>query len=205
MTSDELNAIKARNAARTPDKWVIEELSAKDSIDGENAMTGIMCYADEDGKDGAMLAEVNRWSYGDDPPKMESVANAQFIAACSEDVPALIAEVELLQAAIRTHRDQRGDDRCWLDDDTLYAVLPEGYTPPARDACVELADCEKFIATRHNPGTTYVSPQRRIEELETETKQLKALLALAYRAIYLSSNGLARANLKNDIEAVLEE
>lgn len=35
-------------------------------------------------------------------------------------------EVERLRAAIREHRDQKGDDRCYLDDDVLYAVLPEG-------------------------------------------------------------------------------
>lgn len=31
--------------------------------------------------------------------------------------------VSQLETAIRTHRDQRGDDRCWLDDAELYAVL----------------------------------------------------------------------------------
>lgn len=33
--------------------------------------------------------------------------------------------VSQLETAIRTHRDQRGDDRCWLDDAELYAVLGE--------------------------------------------------------------------------------
>jgi hypothetical protein len=33
-----------------------------------------------------------------------------------------------LCAAVREHRDQRGDDRCWRDDRKLYASLPEGYT-----------------------------------------------------------------------------
>lgn len=77
----------------------------------------------------------------------------------------LRAEVERLRDAVRLHRDQRGDDRCWLDDETLYAILPEGYTPPTRDTRVELALCEKYIACRHNPGTEYVSPQREIERL----------------------------------------
>jgi hypothetical protein len=68
-------------------------------------------------------------------------------------------------AAIRKHRDQRGDDRCWLDDRDLYTALPEGYTPPKEDSCVELERCKKFIASRHDPDTVYVSPQRRIDEL----------------------------------------
>lgn len=78
-----------------------------------------------------------------------------------------------LESAIRNHRDQRGDDRCWMDDEELYKVLPEGYTAPARDTEVELKLCEKFISCRKNPATAYVSPQRRIEELEAELEQLK--------------------------------
>jgi hypothetical protein len=75
-------------------------------------------------------------------------------------------EGERLQQAIRQHRDEKGDDRCWMDDERLYAVLPEGYTPPARDSSVELENCRRFIACRRNPATEYVSPQRRIEELQ---------------------------------------
>jgi len=75
-------------------------------------------------------------------------------------------DLEQLRAAIRAHRDTRGDDRCWRDDATLYAVLPEGYTPPATDTAVELERCRQFIASRQHPATVYVSPQRRIEELE---------------------------------------
>lgn len=71
-----------------------------------------------------------------------------------------------LQTAIRKHRDFRGDSRCWMDDEELYAVLPEGYTPPERDSAVELKNCERFIASRQNPKTEYVSPEREIERLK---------------------------------------
>ena len=84
--------------------------------------------------------------------------------------------VSELEEGVRAHRDQKGDDRCWMDDETLYRLLPEGYDPPARDSRVELAMCEKFIACRHNPGTEYVSPQRRIEELEAEVRRLESIL-----------------------------
>lgn len=83
-------------------------------------------------------------------------------------------ERDRLAAAIRAHRDQRGDDRCWLDDESLYAALPEGHTPPARDAKVEIDNCIRYISTRRRPGTVYVSPQRRIEELEAERDRLAA-------------------------------
>lgn len=74
-----------------------------------------------------------------------------------------------LQQAVREHRDARGDDRCWLDDETLYKCLPEGYTPVERDTTVELDMCRKFILNRRHPLTIYESPQRCIERLEKET------------------------------------
>lgn len=79
-----------------------------------------------------------------------------------------------LEAAIRKHRDYRGDDRCWLDDEDLYRVLPEGHTPPQRDSAVELENCKRFIACRRNPATEYVSPQREIEELKRRMAVIEA-------------------------------
>lgn len=83
------------------------------------------------------------------------------------------ARVAFLEAAIRKHRDQRGDDRCWLDDEDLYRLLPEGYATPERDVLVEVANCLQFLRCRRNPRTEYVSPQRRIEELEAEVQRLR--------------------------------
>lgn len=78
----------------------------------------------------------------------------------------LIGEVERLRAAIRKHRDQRGDDRCWKDNDELYAALPEGHAPVEHDTLVELENCRRYIASCHDPRTEYVSPQREIERLQ---------------------------------------
>ncbi len=36
--------------------------------------------------------------------------------------------IQQLRQAIRYHRDQKGDDRCWLDDLLLWNLLPD--TPP---------------------------------------------------------------------------
>lgn len=76
-----------------------------------------------------------------------------------------LKEITKLRDAIRKHRDQRGDDRCWMDDEELYKVLPEGYVPPERDTTVELENCRRYIECRHNPKTQYVSPEREIERL----------------------------------------
>lgn len=85
---------------------------------------------------------------------------------------ALRAKRDSLLAAIRKHRDYRGDDRCYLDDGELYAILPEGDTRPWREVAVTLDNCRKFIICRQQ-GREYVSPQRRIEELEAELSRQK--------------------------------
>lgn len=104
LTPDELAAIRARCEAATPGPWTLSHFSAKDTEDGD-AETHIQCYADADEEEGVSLAWVNHWSYGDDPPKQESVANALFISRARTDVPRLLDEVERLRTAIRTRLD----------------------------------------------------------------------------------------------------
>lgn len=43
----------------------------------------------------------------------------------SRDDRELFEEVVRLRKAIRQHRDEKGHNRCWLDDQRLYSVLPE--------------------------------------------------------------------------------
>lgn len=80
-------------------------------------------------------------------------------------------ELEKLQTAVRKHRDERGDSRCYLDDYELYAALPEGYTPPPYDTKVELKNCERYIASRQDPAVHYVSPEREIERLRAALRR----------------------------------
>ena len=68
----------------TPGPWTIYHFPSADTEPEEGAITTITCYADEDGSEGATLAEVNRWSDGDDPPTAVSVANACLISAAPE-------------------------------------------------------------------------------------------------------------------------
>ena len=62
----------------------------------------------------------------------------------------LIAEVMRLRAAIRQHRDEKGHGRCWLDDQTLYQILPEAteadLTLPPKEEF--LTNCEIYWRTR---------------------------------------------------------
>jgi hypothetical protein len=64
--------------------------------------------------------------------------------------------IDELEAAIRKHRDEHGDDRCWQDDCELYNILPEGYDPPKMDEPVMLENCKRYIERRQCPITKYV-------------------------------------------------
>ncbi len=64
----------------------------------------------------------------------------------------LIKEIIKLRNSIRLHRDEKGHDRCWLDDERLYSILPENLKgdlslPPK---CEFLENCEKYWETRKN-------------------------------------------------------
>lgn len=86
-------------------------------------------------------------------------------------------EVERLKAAIRKHRDQRGDDRCYLDDYELYAAIGEPIPEHACQLCdpaMMLENCRRFIAARHDPKKPYLSPQRQIDELERRLSAVEA-------------------------------
>ena len=94
---------------------------------------------------------------------------------CGESVNDANEQLYTLRTAVRKHRDEHGDDRCYQDDYVLYAALPEGYTPPAYDTCVEIHNCLRYIACRQDPKVHYVSPQREIERLMKEVERLKTL------------------------------
>lgn len=114
----------------------------------------------------------------------------------------VFAKYQRLLVAVRKHRDQRGDDRCHLDDGELYgelyAALPEGDTRPARDTAVTLENCQRFIACRQQ-GREYVSPQRRIEELEAA---ISGALALWFNTFVADS--YKKKQIYNLLRQVLE-
>ena len=66
------------------------------------------------------------------------------------NIEELRLEIIRLRNGIRKHRDQQGDDRCWLDDIELYKLLPDNISfitdLPAKDKF--LKNCERFWETR---------------------------------------------------------
>jgi len=81
----------------------------------------------------------------------------------------LYDEILKLRKAIRKHRDQHGDDRCWMDDIELYEILPEGANPSFIDLRLMprdemLKNCECFVSCR----TTELTPEAAIEKYKKE-------------------------------------
>jgi hypothetical protein len=113
-------------------------------------------------------------------------ATYAFDSSANQLVNATLTEqrerIAVLTEAIRKHRDQRGDDRCWLDDRELYIALGEPFTerwsalPPPEEM---LANCRRFIASRQPGGVPYVSEQREIERLRELVSVQAAQLAQA--------------------------
>lgn len=76
------------------------------------------------------------------------------------------ARIQKLEDAIRAHRNQKADDRCWLDDLTLYSVLDDEIEADNRigDECAMLSNCERFLMNRCDKG----GPWKSYAEFETE-------------------------------------
>jgi hypothetical protein len=87
-------------------------------------------------------------------------------------------ELDRLRSAIREHRDQRGDDRCWLDDVKLYHALDDGVSadtalPPK---CDFLTSCARYWEQRQWPADKSIAPsQMTLAQLQAEVERLRAL------------------------------
>ena len=82
----------------------------------------------------------------------------------------LSQEVQRLRAAVTEHHAQKADDRCWEDDDRLYAAF--GLPPVDRsigDPTAMLENCKRFIKQRCEGG----GPWKSYAELEAEVERLK--------------------------------
>ncbi len=84
-----------------------------------------------------------------------------------------------IRGDIRWHRDQRGDDRCWLDDIKLYENLP-GYINPYSQRVPPKVEflrlCGVFQSNRQVPGehvthTESAQPRNADEDLDAMDKE----------------------------------
>lgn len=69
----------------------------------------------------------------------------------------LRTEILNLRNGIRLHRDEKGHDRCWVDDLRLYELLPEklpaNTTLPEREEFLD--NCQRFYESRRNSPKTF--------------------------------------------------
>lgn len=82
----------------------------------------------------------------------------------------LKAVIRQLRTHIREHRDQRADDRCWMDDEKLYeSTLPEKLTYDRRvgDPLKMVENCKRFVKTHCEGGhwTSYADLEAFIKGL----------------------------------------
>lgn len=103
-------------------------------------------------------------------------------------VAELLDEIARLRGAVRDHWSQHCDDRCWLDDDALYAAA--GLPPVDRrvgDKVAMLANCQRYIDARCEGGgwPSYA-------ELEAEIARLRQLYAGACARIAAQAEVLSR-------------
>jgi hypothetical protein len=89
-----------------------------------------------------------------------------------------------LATAIKEHRDQRADDRCWMDDAGLYSSLAgtpfwDGRVQDIRvgDRAAMLRNCERFLERRCAGGAwlTYAELEAKVVELKAELEAYKRL------------------------------
>jgi hypothetical protein len=73
-----------------------------------------------------------------------------------EDDSQLQLEIIKLRRLIRYHRDQKGNDRSWLDDELLYESLPETASniPVLATKEAFMEKCTRFFERRQAPSNT---------------------------------------------------
>ncbi|MEQ1523379.1 MAG: hypothetical protein ABL936_19110 [Aestuariivirga sp.] len=110
MTPEQLEAIKARNAARTPGKWLGMDMVNMDGSPMSAEYIGE--YVKNSVKKTAEEQKVERFLFvtkdGDNQPDICHVGNGpmgphnvEFIAHASEDIPSLIAALEAEREKVR--------------------------------------------------------------------------------------------------------
>jgi hypothetical protein len=87
-------------------------------------------------------------------------------------VEELQQETMKLRSGIRTHRDQKGDENCWLDDQMyLYGMLPEkiGADPELPSKELMMVNCSRYYECRKQ-GKLY-KPLDKLDKPEVKVNE----------------------------------
>ena len=112
---------------------------------------------------------------------MSPASFKRAISGAFTSTGSLIAEIKKLRDAIAEHRDQRADDRCFLDDQKLYAVLEDGDLGDNHvgDQCAMLENCRRYIAQRTQnggPWKSYADLERELASVYKRYEELSEIL-----------------------------
>jgi hypothetical protein len=90
------------------------------------------------------------------------------------------ARILELERAIAQHRDQKCDDRCWLDDEELYKVIGGGgnNSLPCREEFIK--NCQRYFDSRCKE-TDWPSYQ----EIEMDNKKLAFKFDILLNALFI--------------------
>lgn len=68
-------------------------------------------------------------------------------------------DIKRLRHAIRLHRDQRGDDRCWLDDLRLWKLLPDTVLDDTAIPDDAMDRCRAYYRNRRADAADPIPPE----------------------------------------------
>lgn len=140
MTDEE---IAARAAAADAGPWTAVESDGPEELYGEFVTINGPGGSEEEPKAALLIRRAGRWMEAQHRTEMEALdatyraqaqANAAFIAAARADIPALLAEVQRLRAALTRADELAG--LIWYTDNNedvltnLRATLSAATTPP---------------------------------------------------------------------------
>lgn len=120
-------------------------------------------------------------------------------AALADTVEQLRSRLKQLEEAIVSHRDQHGDDRCWMDDEALYeaaGVLKADRRVGSKEDM--LKNCQRYIEARCEQGKwiSYAELEKRYDVA------LKALTELERQYELLQRKQTSRQILGEDDETL---
>lgn len=171
-------------------QWLLD---GRDAVEKENAaLEGQLTVVRENA-----LKVMHLYPQGS-PESQAMSALFASAATTSRNPSVLFEETKKLKAAVREHARQLGDDRCWLDDEQLYAAagidIDETQTalPPKEEF---LGNCARYHESRQKPGHKYVTVEERVGAAREALKMLYAYAVGSVRFVW------GRPDLKTAMEA----
>jgi hypothetical protein len=122
-------------------------------------------------------------------------------------------DIIAIRQATRYHRDQKGDDRCWVDDYLVWKFLPDTPPEPTRPPSFEQAMgcCRSFYDNRraeqpdHVPTNVVSNPALWDADLDTLSEaELVAELERIHKAIRTHRDVVGRERTLDDDRALYE-